>query len=144
MAEEQRGVKGADKEPEGALSPAEVPSVEGKLEIFPLETREAKSEQKEGRGEDRYREILAKTSSGSSAPASATEDVLSDVESISAALDEEGKIQKILDLAETKGVVYAVKVARTLDDYYALDQVHDALADRLYEGLLTRGLIQKD
>lgn len=101
---------------------------------------EKKSEQLEGR----YHEILSKTPPSVTVPAHSDKDVASDAESIAGIVDEESKIQKLLDLAGTKGVVYAVKVARKLDDYYALDVMRDALADKLYEGLLSRGLIQKD
>ena len=67
-----------------------------------------------------------------------------DAKSIGETVDEESKIQKLLDLASTKGVVHAVKVARSLRDDYALDQMHDALANKLYEGLVARGLITKE
>jgi len=67
-----------------------------------------------------------------------------DAKSIGETIDEESKIQKLVDLASTKGVVYAVKVARSLGDYYALDRMHDELVDKFYEGLLEKGLIQKD
>jgi hypothetical protein len=58
--------------------------------------------------------------------------------------DEESAVQKLLDLAGAKGVAHAVNVARKLNDYYALDRMHDELADRLYDGLLARGLIEKE
>ena len=99
-----------------------------------------KSEKLEGK----YQEILSKVSPSSVAPPHSNDDVALDVKSIGATTDEESKIQKLLDLAQSKGVVYAVKVARDLKDYYALDMMHDALVDKLYEGLLSRGLIQKD
>lgn len=148
MAEEPIAGRETDQKPEGEVFSSEQSAQEGVLEVFPLETREARetvAEKKEAQGEGTYQEILAKATTGSAASASTDEDVIADAHNISVALlDEESKIQKVLDLAETKGVVHAVKVARTLDDYYALDQVHDALANKLYEGLLVRGLIQKD
>lgn len=94
--------------------------------------------------EGKYEEILSKVSPKGAAAASADEDVVLDAKHISATIDEESKIQKLLDLASAKGVVHAVKVARSLNDYYALDQMHDALADKLYQGLLEQGLIHKD
>jgi len=105
---------------------------------------EASAEKKSERVEGKYNEILSKVLPSGAAPAHSDEDVASDAQSIGAITDEESKIQKLLDLAGTKGVVYAVKVARKLDDYYALDMMRDTLADKLYEGLLSRGLIQKD
>lgn len=106
--------------------------------------KEASAEKKSERGEGKYQEILAKVSPASVAPPHSDDDVISDTKSIAATVDEESKIQKLLDLAGSKGVVYAVKVARSLKDYYALDMMRDALADKLYDGLLDRGLIQKD
>lgn len=38
------------------------------------------------------------------------------------------KIKKLLLVAEQKGVVYAVTVAKKMDDPYVLDMLHDALA----------------
>jgi hypothetical protein len=70
--------------------------------------------------------------------------VVLDAKHISALTDEASKVQKLLDLAQTKGVVHAVKVARSLKDYYALDMMHDELSDKLYQGLLEKGLIEKE
>lgn len=106
--------------------------------------KEAGVEKKSERAEGKYQEILAKVSPTSVTPLHSEDDVASDAKSIAATVDEESKIQKLLDLAGSKGVVYAVKVARSLDDYYALDMMRDTLADKLYDGLLARGLIQKD
>jgi len=92
----------------------------------------------------KYQEILAKVSSGNTVQTHSDEDVVLDAKSIGETVDEESKIQKLLDLASTKGVVHAVKVARSLRDDYALDQMHDALANKLYEGLVARGLITKE
>ncbi|MDD2766696.1 MAG: hypothetical protein PHH40_02965 [Candidatus Moranbacteria bacterium] len=102
---------------------------------------EGSSEQKERK----YDEILAQVApeSQSSVPSDNTDHQL-DAKSISATIDEESKVQKLIELAETRGVVYAVKVARSLGDYYALDKMHDELVDNLYEGLLAKGLIKKD
>lgn len=144
MAEEQMLGRDTAEKPKGEFSPVKASPSEGELEIFPLETGIASNEQNEDRAEGKYKEILATVVPTTASSTHTDEDVLLDAKHINATVDEESKIQKILDLAGTKGVVHAVKVARTLDDYYALDQVHDALADRLYEGLLARGLIQKD
>jgi hypothetical protein len=106
--------------------------------------KEAGAEKKSEKLEGKYNEILSKVLPSSAASLHSDENIASDAQSIGAITDEESKIQKLLDLAGTKGVVYAVKVARKLDDYYALDVMRDTLADKLYEGLLSRGLIQKD
>jgi len=49
-------------------------------------------------------------------------------------LDGKGKIKKLLDLAEEKGLFFSVKVARDMKDPYILDVFHDLLAkDELYK-----------
>jgi|SRR3989344_705163 len=48
------------------------------------------------------------------------------------ALDEEKKIKKLLALAGTKGVIYAVSVAQKMDDPYLLDRLHDMLVKEGY------------
>lgn len=116
----------------------------GPLETFPAEEKEARIESGREQAEGKYREILSKVSPPNAASAHTDDDVALDAKSIGAIVDEESKVQKLLDLAGTKGVAYAVKVARSFQDYYALDRMHDELADKLYDGLLARGLIRKD
>ena len=45
---------------------------------------------------------------------------------------EKAKLRRLLDLAEQKGVVYTVAVARNLQDPLTLDLLHDILARGLY------------
>lgn len=104
-----------------------------------IEQKDTGAEKTEGK----YHEILSKVVPA--APhAKHDDDVGLDAKSIGETIDEESKVQKLLDLASTKGVVHAVKVARRLSDYYSLDRMHDELADKLYDGLLERGLITKE
>lgn len=42
-------------------------------------------------------------------------------------LNEEEKIKTLLTLAQNKGVAYAIKVAKNMNDPYVLDTFHDAL-----------------
>lgn len=118
------------------------------LEDAPSETLPAESipsqEVSSEKTESTYGEILNKISPTGTAASSDDEGVATDAQSISQTVDEETKVQKLLDLANTKGVVHAVKVARSLKDYYALDKMHDELAGKLYDGLLERGLIAKE
>lgn len=95
---------------------------------------------------ERYHEILSKVSpvQNTRSDDDANGDVVLDAKHIGALTDEESKVEKLLVLASTKGVAHAVRVARSLKDYYALDRMHDELAGKLYQGLLEKGLIQKD
>ncbi|MGK2849192.1 MAG: hypothetical protein ACSLEX_03940 [Minisyncoccota bacterium] len=76
--------------------------------------------------------------------ASISVDVQTDAQNIDMLLDEESKVRQLVDMAVVKGVVHAVAVARKMNDYYVLDKMHDELVDKLYDNLLTQGLIHKD
>lgn len=47
-------------------------------------------------------------------------------------LDAQKKIKNLLQIAKVRGVVYAVKVAKEMNDPYLLDIFHDALAKEGY------------
>lgn len=142
MPEEVLGVENKEAGQE-ALS-GESGSMEGSIEVFPAGKTEAAVEGGPEKVEEKYDEILSQVSPTSPGAASSDDEAALDAKSIGDTADEESKIQKLLDLASTKGVVHAVKVARSLKDYYALDRMHDELIDKLYDGLLERGLIKKD
>ncbi len=94
-----------------------------------------------------YRELLSRvtpTKQATPADDDHEDTVILDAKHIGAMTDEESKVQKLLDLAGTKGVIHAVKVARSLKDFYALDRMHDELAGKFYEGLLEKGMIEKE
>lgn len=44
----------------------------------------------------------------------------------------DGKIEKLLSLAKTKGIVYAVHVAKKIGDPYLIDALHDELIAQGY------------
>jgi hypothetical protein len=93
---------------------------------------EAKSE-----SETIYQRIL---SAVPSVPA-VDDGVAADAQSVSLQVDADSKVTQLTDLAVTKGVIHAVKVARKLEDFYVLDRMHDDLANKLYESLKAKGLI---
>ena len=47
-------------------------------------------------------------------------------------LEDEEKIQYLVKLAQTKGAIFAVKVAQKMDNPYVLDSLHDALIEQGY------------
>lgn len=145
MPEENVGV-GLEGEKNGSaaasveMSPAKEETASALVEVpAPVENR---SEQAEAQ----FDAILSKMVPTTTVVAAAQDDsvVVSDAKDIAATVDEDSKIQKLLDLASVKGVPHAVKVARSLKDYYALDRMHDDMADKLYDGLLAQGLIGKE
>jgi len=51
--------------------------------------------------------------------------------------DEEAKLKKLFDLAQEKGLAFAVNVAKKMDDPYTLDLFHDILArDEFYKNFI--------
>lgn len=106
---------------------------------FVVERKEAR---KEGavEKEDTYSKILSKAHASQPSDDQA---IPHDAESISAQDDEESKIEKLIQLATTKGVIHAVKVAKHMDDNYVLDEFHDRLLmDELHDALVKKGLIR--
>jgi len=105
---------------------------------------ESTVERKEGgmEKEQAYSKILSKVKSQSPIPSDdAIPQGAKDVDSAQLA---EGKIEKLVGLAMEKGVVYAVKVARHMEDNYTLDEFHDRLlADELHDALVKKGLIKE-
>ena len=70
--------------------------------------------------------------------------LMQDASNLHQQTDRESQITHLIDLAVTKGVGHAVKVAQKAEDYYVLDQLHDRLlADELHEALTSHGLIEK-
>lgn len=100
-------------------------------------------ERKEGAAEKEaaYSRILSKVKTPT---ASADDSIAGDAKSTSAERSAEAKIERLVQLATQKGVIHAVKVARHLDDNYALDEFHDRLmAEELHDALVKKGLIKE-
>ncbi len=101
----------------------------------------------EGTGErasEQYSKILSQVQPGHGTAPDTDEEIETDANAVGALDEAEKKVHVLLELAQTKGVAYAVRVARRMNDLYVLDTMHDELADKLYEGLLAKGLITKE
>ncbi|MFZ2188321.1 MAG: hypothetical protein WAV73_02035 [Candidatus Moraniibacteriota bacterium] len=101
-------------------------------------------ERKEGKVErdDTYAKILAKVKSSNPV---AQNDVSTDAKIAGEGTDYENKIIKLVELAEAKGVVHAVKVAQHMEDNYLLDELHDRLlATDLHDALVKKGMITEE
>jgi hypothetical protein len=138
MAEEP--VLPSEQEPKGESQPLP----EHPLEQAPesLQTPEQTEQRAEGgttEQTEKYQNLLQQVG-GASVPA---DDTHHDAQEIGALESEEQKVDKLLDLATTKGLPHAVSVARKMKDYYVLDRMHDDLVDKLYDELVAKGLIQK-
>jgi hypothetical protein len=100
-------------------------------------------ERKEGAAEKEaaYSKILSKVKTPT---APVDETVTSDAKATSEEMRAEAKIERLVHLAQHKGVIHAVKVARHLDDNYTMDEFHDRLmADELHDALVLKGLIKE-
>ena len=105
-----------------------------------------KVERQEGSAEKEaaYARIISKVGLQKTPVAVSDEDVSSDAAAVSAGMDAENKVSNLVNLAETKGIVHAVKVARHMEDNYALDEFHDKLlGEELHDALVKRGMIRE-
>ena len=81
-----------------------------------------------------FQSLLKRVEAHAPNPVAPIQEVRSDADR-TAALDEESRITHLVSLAETKGVPHAVQVARSLKDFYALDMMHDELAEQFHAAL---------
>lgn len=59
-------------------------------------------------------------------------------------LDQDKQVKVLCDLAFQKGLDYAIKTARALDNAYVLDEFHDTLIDELREQLIQKGRLAEE
>lgn len=110
-------------------------------EITPTPETEPVVEATMDRGSEQYAKILSQVNT----QASTTDDeVNQDATAVGALEEAEKKVHTLIELAQVKGVAHAVRVAKRMNDLYVLDTMHDELADKLYDGLLAKGLITKE
>ncbi|MDO8529146.1 MAG: hypothetical protein Q7S18_00560 [bacterium] len=131
----------ASKNIEGVEKSADFP--------VPAEVTENKTEKESAKEvisaekENAYNKILARLQAKKQTVAK-DDDVSKDAKDVSKKQDAEGQIQHLVDLAMNKGVIYAVKVAKHLEDNYVLDMFHDRmLAEELHDALVKKGLIKE-
>ena len=107
--------------------------------------QEKRLERREGvfEKDSAYQKILSQLPSKSSV-SNDKANVSADAKNISAETDYESKIIKLVAMAEHKGLVHAVKVAKHLEDNYVLDELHDRLlGDDLHAALVEKGIIKE-
>lgn len=115
---------------------------ETKPETIPA--KEQTVERKEGgvEKEAAYSKILSQMPAISQ-PAN-DDEVAADAAKAHQEIDVESKIKSLVNIAEVKGIPHAVKVARHMEDNYALDEFHDRLmGEELHDALLKKGLIKE-
>lgn len=100
-------------------------------------------ERAESKNELLYQKIITQVQTSPSVDDKDDSTVDLDAKAIIALEDMQVQVDRLVQLAELKGVVYAVNVAKKLD-FYVLDQVHDQLANHFYNTLVTKGLLEKE
>ena len=119
------------------------PFEENKTEALPSQEAEPAKEIISAEKDDAYSKILSKVKT-SAVKDTDDEEIKGDAEKAFGKQDAESQIQHLVDIAEVKGVVHAVKVAKHLDDNYVLDMFHDKLlAQELHDALMKKGLIEE-
>ncbi len=108
----------------------------GEIKYAPEKSQESASEKKE----ETYSKILSQVTSYKPAD---TENLEADAQQVGAEKEAQAKVVKLVGLAKEKGVIYAVKVARKVEDNYTLDEFHDRLAHEFQAALLKEGLIKE-
>ena len=58
-------------------------------------------------------------------------------------LDTSKQVKILVALAFEKGISYSIKIARSLNDAYLLDELHDKLIGELYEEFVNKGKLKK-
>lgn len=116
---------------------------ENHQEVAPISDVEREKPQEISAGEKdaAYNNILSKVQAKTDDKTDQNE-VVSDAQIGSQKMDAETQIQHLVDLAQQKGVMHAVKVARHMEDNFILDTFHDRmLADEFHDALVKKGMI---
>ena len=114
-----------------------------KTEALPSQEKEPAKEIISAEKDSAYNKILSKIKTPAIGNAS-DEEIKSDAKEAIEKQDAESQIQHLVDIAQTKGIIHAVKVAKHLEDNYILDMFHDKLlSDELHDALVSKGLIEE-
>lgn len=119
-------------------------SLETKVET--IHSIEGVVEKKEGaiEKETAYSKILSKIGAQKPVLLTSDTDVANDAAATNSGMDAESKLTSLVQLAETKGIPHAVKVARHMEDNYTLDEFHDRLlGEELHNALVQKGMIKE-
>lgn len=117
------------------LRPTEAPTAE--------RSQERAVERSSAESDSSYQKIIAKVQDASATQPVEENAVAQDASELHQAEGRESQVMHLLDIAKTKGVVHAVKVAEHAEDYFVLDQVHDKLlADEFHDALVRSDMIK--
>lgn len=109
------------------------------------ESQESSAEQPGESEAGKLSEILKKSSAASGQiGAVMRDDAHDDARNLSLLGDTESQVTRLLDLVMQKGILHGVNVARKMKNYYLLDRMHDELVDKFYQGLVEKGMIERE
>ncbi len=115
-----------------------------KEETAPYVKEIPKMKEEQSENETAYSKILAKAKTQKQTTSNDDEDIKDDARIVNLETDAKSKIAKLVNLAQTKGIPYAVKIARHMENYYVLDEFHDQmLGKELHRALIEKGLIKE-
>lgn len=93
--------------------------------------------------DDSYGKILSKVQTQATDEVD-MDAVASDAQVGAQKIDAETQVQHLVDIAQQKGVIHAVKVAQHMQDNFVLDTFHDRLlGEQLHDALLKNGMIKE-
>jgi len=119
----------------------EKPKKESKEKTIFFDKKETVKEITATEKDSSYSKILSKIKKKTDDSGKST--VASDAKTVSEKTDAEGQIQHLINLATNKNIVYAVRVAKHLEDNYVLDMFHGKLlSDEFHDALVKKGLIK--
>lgn len=97
-----------------------------------------------GEKDNAYGNILAKVQAVQPTQSFDPSTIASDAQAGLKITDADSQVQHLVDIAQQKGVVHAVKVAQHMENNYILDTFHDRmLADELHDALVQKGMIKE-
>lgn len=106
--------------------------------------REVSREVNASENDSAYNKILAKIQTQTDDNIINQDDVVGDAQAGAKKTDAESQVRHLVDIAQQKGVIHAVKVARHMEDNYVLDTFHDRLlADEFHDALVKKGMIKE-
>lgn len=104
--------------------------------------KETPQEISAGEKDDAYNKILSKVQTQTDEDDDVA--VANDAKTGAQKMDAESQVQHLIDIAQQKGVVHAVRVAQHMEDNYVLDTFHDKmLAEELHDALVKKGMIKE-
>ncbi len=92
--------------------------------------------------------VTAPAISAVTAPAISREEELTEEEKKSIQeiknLPRQKQLETLINIALWRGLSQSIKIARSLNNAYILDEFHDTLIDKLYKELLSRGQLKEE